>query len=508
MVSTISSQHCKPILKKEFISILISISVMVLSKTVICNKFGVASEHPLASLAGLEVLQKGGNAVDAAFATSFAIAVTQHPLGGIGGDFFSFYFDSQKEKLFCLNSSGWAPSGAGIEISSKERQSKITNFGPLSVVVPGMVAGLFEFHSRFGSVGPKTLMRRAIELAEDGFPVSNNLAKTISLYFSDLPEEAKSVFGISGRPIRACETLKQQKLAKTLRRIASEGPSAFYDGKVALSIINTLNKKNELFTLEDFRSFEPEWVNPINTDYRGTRIFEMPPNTMGPVTIRIIDHLKRYKFDFEANSRKRVELFVRIYEDAYSWKERYLGDPRFSSYVTSGSTTSFTTVDKEGNFTVAIQSLYHHFGSRVYVPDVGIFLNNRASAFSTEGPNSIKPRKRPVHTLSTFLLQQGERKIGLGTSGGDFRPQLHTLFLTNIVDWRMTLEEAIDFPRFLWQKEKELITESGYKLDSSGFKVDERPYPSHTGVASGVEIGDGYKKLVCDVRGDGIPAGL
>jgi gamma-glutamyltranspeptidase/glutathione hydrolase len=473
---------------------------MAISRVLFCRENGVASEQPLASLAGFEILQEGGNAADAAFATSFALAVTQHPLGGLGGDFFAFYYDSSEEKFHCLNSSGWAPSGI-------EGLDSIHTFGPYSVVVPGMVAGVFELHSKFGSLETKKLMKRAIYFAETGFPVSNYLARSIENYYNELPEDAREVFGVSGKPLKAGMILKQESLARTLKIIASEGPDSFYRGKIARSVLEELNKSEKIFTQDDIASFRPEWVQPLRGIYRGIKVLEMPANTMGPVTLKILKELEKYSFSFKPNSEERIRTFLEAYRYAYSWKARRLGDPRFLQKSTlGGSTTSFSVFDRCGNFVVAIQSLYHHFGSRVYVKDAGFFLNNRGSAFSLSGPNSIKPRKRPVHTLSTFILDDGEIKYGMGTSGGDFRPQLHTLFITNMVDWKMSLEDSIDHPRFLWDGSSNIISEKGFML--SKLSVTEKPYPSATGVAAGIEIGNGYRKLVCDARGDGLPVGL
>lgn len=484
---------------------------MILSRVGIYNKFGVASEHPLASISGFKILERGGNAADAGFAVSFALSVLQHQLGGLGGDFLCFYLNQASDKIYCLNSTGWSFSNSSVRLIKEKGFETVPQFGVYSVVVPGIVKGIYELHSKFGKMNPRTLLGDAINFAYYGFPVTRRLANSISLNYENFSKEAKEIFGKEGRPLRVGEKLVQKELGNLLVEISKSGPSAFYEGRIADSIIKTINSKEQICNSDDFASFKPEWQEPLQTVYEDYIVYEMPANTMGPITIDMIKRLKELKDDIKPNSTERVESFVRIATEAYDLGMRILGDPRFLKNQVSeelkGSTTSFCIADDYGNLLVAIQSLYHHFGSRVFVPEAGIFLNNRGSSFKLNGPNQIEPRKRPLHTLSTCLLKNRGRIIGFGTSGGEFRPQLHSLFITNIVKWKMSLEEAIDYPRFLLQGNK-IIIEKGYeKVINDQFAIEERQYPSETGVAAGIEISEQSKKFVCDVRGDGIPAG-
>ena len=205
-----------------------------------------------------------------------------------------------------------------------------------------------------------------------------------------------------------------------------------------------------------------------------------------------------------------------------------LGDPRFNdidldsfmsaepsevipqSRIRSGDTTAFSVADAEGNMVSGTQSLFNHFGSRVFVPECGIALNNRASAFSMEGPNEVEPRKRPLHTLSSMILERdGRPYLAIGASGGDYRPMQHALFVTNSVDYSMPAEQNVAHPRFLWGGGKSLLVEHGYQIPPGGaFEIQNLPMPGRTGVCQAVEVADNYRKAVCDVRGDGIPAGF
>jgi gamma-glutamyltranspeptidase/glutathione hydrolase len=227
-------------------------------------------------------------------------------------------------------------------------------------------------------------------------------------------------------------------------------------------------------------------------------------------------------------SRERVALTMKAAETAYERKDRLLGDPRFGAIdmeefmepadgnrhyggkVRDGDTTAFSVADFEGNLVSGIQSLFRHYGSRVFVPDCGIMLNDRASGFGVKGPNRLEPRKRPLHTLSSLILELDEKsRVAIGSSGGDYRPMQHTLFVTDMADYRLTLEETIEHPRFLWSGGRELVVEAGYEdLQSSQYDVQLVQEPGRTGVCQAVELRGRLRKAVCDMRGDGIPAGF
>jgi len=495
-----------------------------LSKVAISNRWSVASEHPLGSLSGHDVLKAGGNAADAAAAVAFTIAVVQHPLGGLGGDFFALYYEAKTGRVHCINSSGWAPSCLTVEFLRFKGHDRVPLFGPAATVVPGFVKGVHSLQQRFGTKEFGGLLTDAIRYAGDGVPVANGLSRSIGLNLENISDEAKKVFGPGGRPPKPGETLRQTNLSKAIRDISKEGPDVFYRGWIADAICEDLASQGVPFKKKDFE-FEPEWVEPLSADYRGASLFEVPPNSMGPTTLLMLDRLSGHDMSkFKPNSPDRVRLLAETAKEAYGRMYEKLGDPRFVPFDfleflgSSGGpgsphhrknadTTSFAVVDSEGNVLGAIQSLFHHFGSRVYVGKCGILMNNRGSSFKFEGPNRVEPRKRPLHTLSVLMVKKGETVSALCCSGGDWRPQQHTLFATNILDYGMSLEDAIDFPRAILDSSKTLKVEAGYSgLDTLGYQVDLLPHPGRTGVAHGVESDGKMKKGVCDVRGDGIPA--
>jgi gamma-glutamyltranspeptidase / glutathione hydrolase len=500
-----------------------------LSKTIVAERAAVASEQPLASLAGYDVLREGGNAFDAAVATSLALAVTFHPAGGPGGDFFGMFYEAKTGKVHCLNSSGWAPSGLTSELVTSRPGGSIPLFGPLSCVVPGYFAGVWEMHKKFGTIEFKRLLGPSIRLAQDGFPAGSGLCRSVAGAFADLPREAKEIFAPGGKPPTPGGWIRQAALGKVISDVADSGPDAFYRGWPAERIASTLSSLGVPCSPRDFGDFRPEWVPPLSLDYRGTLVYETPPNSMGATSLLILKLLLESNLAVAGPlSADRITLTMKAALAAYARRDELLGDPRFgridleafmsgrgdprppTSRIRSGDTTAFSIADEDGNMVSGIQSLFHHFGSRVFVPECGIALNNRASGFSLAGPNKVEPRKRPLHTLSSVILSRGDRPyLAIGASGGDYRPLQHALFVTNSVDFGMPTDVLVAHPRFLWGGGRTLLVEQGYELPQDGaYDIQALPMPGRTGVCQAVEVAGRYRKAVCDIRGDGLPSGF
>ncbi|MDV3292876.1 MAG: gamma-glutamyltransferase family protein [Nitrososphaerales archaeon] len=501
---------------------------MTLSKVAFFEHGVVASEQPLASLAGSEVLRRGGNAFDAALATSFALAVTFHPAGGLGGDFFAMVHEAKSGRVHCLNASGWAPSGLSVDLLKAKGNSEVPLFGPFSVVVPGFVAGITALHKRFGKVGLRGLLSPAISYSKRGFPAGEGICRSVAGTYDTLSAEARRVFAPEGRPPSPGDWIRQENLGKVIEDISRGGAAAFYKGPPADKISEKLTALGVQTKRRDF-DFKPEWVEPLTLNYNGTTVYEVPPNSMGATTLLMLKYLS--KNDLRKTgplSRERIALTMEAAAFAYGRRDELLGDPRFGRVdmanfmrissgpkappqgkLRDGDTTAFSVVDKDGNVVSAIQSLFHHFGSKVFVEDCGIMLSNRGAGFRMSGPNKLEPRKRPLHTLSALLMDCGDGPtLAIGTSGGEYRPFQHTLFVTNIVDYSMSLEHSIDHPRFLWSGERSLIAEAGYEpLAHSRYDVENLPHPGRTGACQAVEMLPKARKGVCDVRGDGFPTG-
>jgi gamma-glutamyltranspeptidase/glutathione hydrolase len=388
-----------------------------------------------------------------------------------------------------------------------------------------MVAGVEELHRRFGRSEFALLLDRAVRLADDGFQVSAGLARGLARYWESLSEEALHALAADGRRPDMGDTLRQGKLAATLRGIAEGGSEKFYRGAAGREIVREL-EAGAVTVEEGDLSFSPEWVEPLSAEYRGHQVFEVPPNSMGATTLMILKLLEEGDVP-PPDSIERVTRSTEATKIAQAAKDAHLGDPRFVSFdleaflssatrprrsaVSEGDTTYFAVADGDGNLLSCIQSLFHPFGSRVYLKESGFFLNNRASAFKFEGPNQLAPKKRPLHTLSALLLSKREGEspyLAMGTSGGELRPQLHALLVSNVVDYSMDVEAALSYPRFVWNGE-ETLAERGYKvIDSQSTGVRLVDYPPRQGVAQGIQVTSEGKKAACDLRGDGTPAGF
>ncbi|MFX1597693.1 MAG: gamma-glutamyltransferase [Promethearchaeota archaeon] len=502
---------------------------------------GVSSEHPMASIAGMKVLSSGGNAVDATIATSLSLAVTQPHLGSLGSDFFALIYESSSGKIHCLNASGWSPKRLTLEYLVDKGFRHIPVESPHSVVVPGMIDGLRMAHEKFGASEFKGLFEYPILLAKKGFPVSHGLSRAIKVNASKLLSKAgQDLFFRGGKPLETGEVLIQKSLAKTFESLASNS-RCFYEEWVSKSLCSFIKAKGGVLEVDDFEDFTAEWVDPLKVKYRGFDIYEMPPNTQGATTLQILNILENFDLaDSKPFDADRVHLSVEAAKRAYIDKNRYLADPRFTqmpleeilskkyakelgkaidlnSLSVEASlkpldTTNFVVIDKWGNVVSAIQSIFYHFGSGLLDPDTGIVLNSRGSYFNFKGPNKLEPRKRPLHTLSSVIVTSDEDEVwALGMSGGDFRPQQHILLLTNLFDYGMGLQEAVEAPRFLWTGGKKVLLEKGFKdlqkLKKIGHEILPREYPSRTGVAHCCIKKGNVSTLSADIRGDGVSIG-
>jgi len=506
---------------------------------ILAKNFGVSSEHPLATLAGFEVLSQGGNAIDATISASLTLAVTLPHLGSLGGDFFALIYINEEDKIYCINASGWVSEKISVDEITKRGYRNIIPESALSIVVPGMVDGLYKIHKRFGSKEFKELLNFPLKLAEEGFPISYSLSEgLINNYNKITKTDLKEVFTRNGEILKTGEILIQKNLAKTLRSIA-EDPRIFYEGWIAESLCKYIQSKGGIIELDDFKKYEAEWVDPIKTEYKEYEIFEVPPNSQGATTLILLNILEKLNLGkFKLNSAERVHLMIEASKRAYLVRNSFLGDPKFvkipleeliskeyAEKLLSMSnfekvediplryldTTNFVIIDKKGNIVSAIQSIYHHFGSFLFDSNTGILLNSRASYFNLTGPNKIEPRKRPLHTLSCIIAKNEKlnEKIALGLSGGDYRPLLHAIILTNIIDYKLNLQEAIEKPRFLWNGYKDLTIEEGYDIEGlkkKGHNVKVLKYPSRTGVAHALSSSS-IITLAYDIRGDSLAIG-
>ncbi|HTR38310.1 MAG TPA: gamma-glutamyltransferase [Bryobacteraceae bacterium] len=456
-------------------------------RSIVINPRGIAAtSQVLASQTGAQILARGGSAVDAAIASNAVLAVTEPLMCGMGGDLFVMYWDAKTKKLTGLNSSGPAPMALSPAFLAKHDFKRMPQEGIHAVTVPGAVAGWYQMHQRFGKLPWKDLFQDAITYAEQGFPVYEGMHEIwvepgIVAALKRNPESTR-VFLPGGRPPRTGELFKNPDLGRALRLVAEHGPAAFYKGDIAAAILKTSQHLGGTMTAQDLSSFTPEWVTPLSIDYRGWRVYELPPNGQGMAALEMLNIMETAPpSPLGPFSAPELHMRIESMKLAYADVHRYNADPRTydspvaqllskeyartraakidpqhaDCNVTPGdpvgsNTTYLTMVDKDGNIASWIQSVYSFFGSRVTVEGMGFELQNRGAAFTLDPhhPNVLAGGKRPFHTIIPAFMEKGDEHIGFGIMGGAVQPMAHAQFVSNFVDYGMNLQEALEAPRF------------------------------------------------------------
>mgnify|MGYP001383140063 FL=1 len=443
-----------------------------------------ATSHPLATQTAIEVLQRGGNAVDAAIAANAVLGLMEPTGCGIGGDLFAIVWSADDKKLFGLNSSGPAPNNISIEKVLAKNLKQIPPYGPLPVTVPGAVAGWKELHDKFGNLPFKNLFQEAIKYSENGFPVTEVVAYYLDLSaqrFNSYPN-FKEVWMPTGETPKKGDIFKNPQLASTYKKIANSGGKDFYDGEIAEEIVRFINEQGGYFSIDDLKNYKPEWVDPVSTNYRGYDIWELPPNGQGIAALQMLNILENYdiqKLGF--GSAEYIHLFTEVKKVVYEDRAKYYADQKFSNvpvgeliskeYASSrmnlidlkkasrsfnpgnledGDTIYLTVSDKHGNMVSLIQSNYRGMGSGMVPKNLGFMLQDRGEMFSLDKShkNSLVGGKRPFHTIiPAFITKDNKPYISFGLMGGAMQPQGHAQIVINIVDFKMNLQEAGDAPR-------------------------------------------------------------
>ncbi len=463
----------------------------MVGRSVVATEFGiVAASQPLAARAGVEMLERGGNAVDAAIAANATIGLMEPTGNGIGGDLFVIYYEAETGRTYGLNSSGWSATGLSAQFLRSRGETRMPRRTIYSVTVPGVVAGWDALRSRFGTKPFSELLAPAIYYAENGFPLSEVIAGAWSRSLSMLsahPNSA-STFLIDGRAPEAGETFRNPDLAQSLRLIARNGRDAYYEGPIAQAILQVSKEQGGTFTAADLAEFEPEWVTPITTTYRGWRVSEIPPNTTGIAALIMLNIMEQFPLnEWGFHSTKALHVMIEAKKLAYADMIRYVGDPRLSrlpvetliskshaeeraahidmsraacgvepshlegyTNAEGNDTIYMSAIDKDGNIVSLIQSNYSGFGSGLVPPGTGFMLHNRGDLFTLEEghPNTLAPRKRPLHTIIPAFMEKDGVRIGFGIMGGFNQPQAHAQFVANVADYGMNIQEALEAGRF------------------------------------------------------------
>ncbi|MEY2394207.1 MAG: gamma-glutamyltranspeptidase / glutathione hydrolase [Acidobacteriaceae bacterium] len=521
------------------------------ARSMVVTRYGiVATSHVQASVAGAKILERGGSAVDAAIAANAVLGVTEPMMNGMGGDLFAIYWEAKTGKLYGLNASGWAPRGLTIAHVKARDATAMPLQGIDSVTVPGAVAGWDALHERFGKMAWKDLFQPAISYAEDGYPVPEIIAaywKDSADWFANDPE-GRRVYLPGGKPPVVGQIFQNHDLAKALRSVATHGAAAFYKGEIAGAIVKTSQSLGGTMAADDLAEFSPEWVEPISTTYRGWKVYELPPNGQGMAALEMLNIMETTPASPDgplsvAELHKKIEAMKLAYADL----GRYNADPRFAKIPVKGmlskeyardraklinpgkancevaagappfsDTTYLSVVDREGNIVSLIQSNYEAFGSGIVVRGMGFVLQDRGALFSLDAasPNALAPRKRPFHTIIPAFMEHGDQHIGFGIMGGANQPLAHAQFVSNVVDYGMNIQEAMENARFTVSPqsgcniviESRVPPEVRQKLSAMGHQLDvRRDYTTAMGRGQAV-LHDSKAKVnygASDARADG-----
>jgi len=505
----------------------------------------VATSQPLAAQAGLRMLQKGGNAVDAAIATAIALTVVEPVMNGIGGDAFAIVWDGKE--LHGLNASGRSPAAWNFEHFSRYKSMPLLGWD--SVTVPGAVSAWAELSNRFGYLPFEDLFEPAIEYAYNGFPVSPITAGRWSVAakrYKEFPEFA-AAFLPNGRAPKVGEKFEFKAQAKTLERIAETKGAAFYHGDLAGKIVAHAKATGGLITREDLASHQPDWVGIISINYRELTLHEIPPNGQGIAALLMLGILENWNIqDYPVDSADSLHLQIEAMKLAFADTYRYVSDPSSMDiddtdllnpdYLSQraklisldkaqdpdygipehGDTVYLTTADANAMMVSLIQSNFSGFGSGIVVPDTGISLQDRGACFSLERghPNQVDGGKRPFHTIiPAFVTKDGQPLMSFGVMGGPMQPQGHAQIMIRMFDYDQNPQAAIDAPRWRVFKKMEVIFESGFKpevledLRNRRHKIQSGAEQSFGGGQLIYKLADGYCGA-SDPRKDGQAVGF
>lgn len=444
-----------------------------------------ATSQPLATTAALEILQNGGNAIDAAVAAAAVLNVTEPHMTGMGGDMFAILWDAEEGRLVGLDASG--KSGSKIDVDALVAEDDgVPGSGARSVTVPGALSGWSTLVETYGTMTLAEVLAPAIRIAEEGFPVSPIIAQDWAGTVQGLrrDEGAAATFLIDGEAPKPGDWFRNPDLAQTFRRVAEHGPQTFYGGELGREIVDGLDRLGGFLTLEDLANHEPRWVEPMSVDYKGYTLYELPPAGQGIAALQMLKMLEGYDFSaMTHNSAEYLHTLVEAKKLAHADLARYVADPDHMdvqpeslldpSYlagranlidptkaadrpdpgrlVTDSETIYLTVADRHGNMISFINSIYGYFGSRVVVPGTGLVLQNRGAGFTMEEghPNRIAPNKRPFHTIiPAFVSKDDQPWLSFGVMGGAMQPQGHVQVMLNMVEFGMDPQEAIDAARF------------------------------------------------------------
>jgi len=504
-----------------------------------------ATSQPLATQVALDILKKGGSAMDAAIAANAVLGLVEPASCGIGGDIFAIVWSAADEKLYGFNGSGRSPRSISIDHFTEHGMDYVPFTGPLPVTVPGCVDGWFALHEKFGKLPMEELLKPAIRYGQEGFPVSEVIAYEMASNYESVKDQPG--FGETYMPGGAIpkkgEVFKNPALAGTYEKIAKGGRDAFYKGAIARVIDSYMKEHGGFLSYEDLAAHTSDWVTPVSVNYRGYDIWELPPNGQGTAALQILNILEGY--DIAAmgfGSPEYLHVLTEAKKLAYEDRAKFYADPQFNNIplaellseeyagkrralidpeqaadtypagdleIETGNTTYLTVADADGNMVSLIQSIYSEFASGMVPDGLGFVLQNRGQMFNVQDPghaNALEPGKRPFHTIiPAFITKDGKPWMSFGLMGGAVQPQGHAQIVVNIVDFGMNLQEAGDAPRMRHRGSSQptgSVMRNGGTLNlESGFDaktVRELRKKGHR-ISGGVGIYGGYQAIGVDL---------
>jgi len=490
----------------------------------------VATSDPLAAEAGLEILRRGGNAIDAAVATGAVLDVTSQNDTGIGGDLFALVYIAKDKKLYALNSGGWAPTGWTPDFfRTKLGVKTVPNNGVNSATVPGAISGYDALLKRFGTLGFKETFDRAAKLADEGWGLAERRHSDLKNATNGLRNDAdsKETFLVNGETPALYSIIRNPGLSKALRLIQTQGRDAFYRGDIADAIVAKVTANGGVMTKADLAEFQSEWTDPITTNYHGYDVFELPPPGQGFAALEMLNILEVCMPKFGTTlaalgptDPQYWHYLVEAKKLAYSDLQAKNADPKFADVPlktllskdhaaslcgridpnvasrpavrggTEGGTIYLTTADRWGNMVSLIHSVFGVYGSRATVAPYGFVLHNRGGGFSLDpaSPNIVAPRKRPFHTIiAGFVMKDGAPLMTFGNMGGSVQPETHAQHMVNLIDLGMNMQMTTDAARFTHNQNSNVLSLEAnlFNLVGAALKVKGHEVRSVTGGSVG-----------------------
>ncbi len=453
---------------------------------VIAQNGMAATSQPLATQAALDILKKGGTAMDAAIAANAMLGLVEPHACGIGGDVFAIIWDAETQQLYGFNGSGRVPEKLTMEYFKERDMDYVPFLGPLPVTVPGCVDGWFAMHERFGKLPMQEILQPSIDYGNNGFPVSEVIAWQMNNQWEsrqDLPGFKETYMPNGERTPKKGEIFKNPDLANTYDKIAKGGRKAFYEGDIARTIDKYMKENDGFLSYQDMKNHTSEWIDPVSTNYRGYDVWELPPNGQGIAALQMLNIMEGYDIcEMGFGSKEYLHVLTEAKKLAYEDRAKFYADAAFNDIpvdwliskdyaderralidmdkaareypageIEKGNTTYLTVADREGNMVSLIQSIYAEFASGMVPTGLGFVLQNRGQQFNVQDPdhfNALKKGKRPFHTIiPAFVTKGGQPFMSFGLMGGSVQPQGHAQIIANIIDFDMNIQEAGDAPR-------------------------------------------------------------